>query len=139
MKKVASILMVAMIATLTIAACGNGNSNGSSEQQSGPLTPKQTQEKYVGYVIDGKWDKAVDMLVDADKATSEQKAQFAEALKAMSQEGTGGVTAYEAFEEIYSKDSTTCKVKGRYTYANGKTNDVTDKLKKTENGWACTL
>lgn len=138
MKKVFSILMVAMVATLTIAACGNGNGNSSSEQ-SGPLTPKQTQEKFVGYAIDGKWDKAVDMLVDADKATPEQKAQFAEALKAMSQESTGGVKAYEAFEEIYSKDSTICKVKGRYTYANGKTNDVTDKLKKTENGWACTL
>lgn len=130
--------MVAMVATLTIAACGNGNGNSSSEQ-SGPLTPKQTQEKFVGYVIDGKWDKAVDMLDGADKVTSEQKAQFAEALKAMSQEMSGGVKAYEALEETYSKDSTSCKVKGRYTYGNGKTKELTDKLKKTENGWACTL
>jgi ABC-type phosphate/phosphonate transport system substrate-binding protein len=136
MKKVFSILAVAMFATMI--ACGGGNS-ASTQATEGPLGPKETQEKFVGYVIDGKWDKAVDMLVDADKATPEQKAQFAEALKAMSQENTGGVKSYEALEEIYSKDSTSCKVKGRYTYGNGKSMETTDKLKKTENGWACTL
>lgn len=136
MKKVFSILAVAMFATMIAYGCGNG----SSEQiKKGPLGPKETQEKFVGYVIDGKWDKAVDMLDGADKVTSEQKAQFAEALKAMSQEMSGGVKAYEALEETYSKDSTSCKVKGRYTYGNGKTKELTDKLKKTENGWACTL
>ena len=130
--------MVAAFATMTMVACGGGNT-ASAQETEGPLGPKETQEKFVGYVIDGQWDKAVDMLVDADKATPEQKAQFAEALKAMSQEMTGGVKSYEALEEIYSKDGKTCKVKGRYTYGNGKTKEMTDKLKKTENGWACTL
>lgn len=130
--------MVATVAMMAMVACGGGN--GSSEQTiNGPLGPKETQEKFVGYAIDGKWDKAVDMLVDADKATPEQKAQFAETLKVMSMEMTGGVKAYEALEEIYSKDSTSCKVKGRYTYGNGESKEMTDKLKKTENGWACTL
>lgn len=136
MKKVFSILAVAMFATMI--ACGSGNS-ASTQATEGPLGPKETQEKFVGYVIDGKWDKAVDMLVNADKATPEEKTQFAEALKAMSMEMTGGVKAYEALEEIYSKDSTSCKVKGRYTYGNGKSMETTDKLKKTENGWACML
>ena len=138
MKKVFSILAVTMFATMTMIACGGGNST-SAQATEGPLGPKETQEKFVGYVIDGQWDKAVNMLDGADKVTPEQKAQFTEALKQMSQEMTGGVKKYEALEETYSKDGTTCKVKGRYTYGNGKTKELTDKLKKTENGWACTL
>lgn len=135
MKTVASILSLALVATLTVAVFGNGPSN----QQPGPWTPKQTQEKYVAYIIDGQWDAAVEMLADFDQLSPEQKVQLEETVRILSQQANGGVIAYEAYEEIYSKDSTTCRVKGRYTYANDKTNDVTDKLKKTERGWACSL
>ncbi len=136
MKKVILVQLAALFAAVVMMSCGGGN---ASSTQTKDLGPKETQEKFVGYVIDGKWDKAVDMLSDADKATPEQKAEFAELLKTLSQEMTGGVKSYEAIEETYSKDSTTCKVKGRYTYGNGTSKEATDKLKKTEKGWACTL
>lgn len=136
MRRTITLVLGLMVAcTMFMTSCGGNGASSNAEDNS----PKAIREKYVGNIIDGNYDKAVDMLADADKASAEEKEQTAKILKSLIEETIGGIREYEAIEETYSKDSTKCTVIGRYTYADGTVKEEKDVLIKTENGWACSL
>ena len=132
MKRTMTVVLALMVAcTMALVACGG---KGSAKAD----TPTATFEKYADYIKKGDFAKAVDILEGSNEATKEQK-EFIVALMQEASKENGGVTSYEVLNEEISEDGMTAKIKVKYTWGNGKTKETTEKLVKTENGWACKL
>lgn len=134
MKKTTRWMLGLLITSImTLVSCGNGGGTVSND-------PVAVQKKFMGYIIKGNFEKAVDMLANADKASPEEKKKAAELLKAFSNEMSGGVKSYEVIGEAeYNADSTKCSILGRYTCIDGTVKENHNKLIKTDKGWACAL
>ena len=62
MKKTTRWMLGLLITSImTLVSCGNGGGTVSND-------PVAVQKKFMGYIIKGNFEKAVDMLANADKA-----------------------------------------------------------------------
>ncbi len=125
MKKLITLVLTLFV-VMTFFSCGGGST---------PSTPTATWQKYTDYLIKGKCDKAVKML---NKVEEEQQAEMAKFLEEALNE-QGGLKSCEVLSEEISEDGSKAKLEVKYTWGNGKTKETTEKLVKTENGWACML
>ena len=134
MKRTLTLALALLVAgTMALVACGGGKGTAGKAN-----TPTGTFEKYADCIKGGDFAKAVEWLDGSNEATQEQK-DFFVALMQEASKDKGGLKSYEVLSEEISEDGQTAKLKVKYTWGNGETKETTEKLKKTEDGWACTL
>lgn len=137
--KIKMIIAFAMVALISFAGCGNGETSDNNGitifTDNGP---QGTYKKFMQHVIKEDYIKAIDMVYEADKASDEEKTQFAALLQtALSIQG--GIKDFEILNEEITEDGTKATLKVKYTYGNGSTKESTERLVKTDNGWAVKL
>lgn len=129
MKKTLTFAFAAlMVCTFAFVGCKNkGGQNADS--------PKAYIDEVYGAMKNNDWAKVVDMMPGAD-TMSKQSKDDAIAMMGLFQAFTGGVKDYEIISEEVSPDGKSATVKVKVTYGNGETETNTDKLVKTDKGWA---
>lgn len=145
MKNFKMMMAFAMIALVFLSSCGSKNASEGNESsdnnEAAACTdngPKDAYTKLMNYVLKDDFEKAIDMIYEADKASDKEKAELADLLK-KSLEAKGGLKDFEILDEELTDDGTKAKLKVKYTYGDGSTKEITDRLIKTDDGWACLL
>lgn len=105
-------------------------------------TPGKAAAKYCGYVQSGDFDKFVEGIAFDEKVTPEQAKEQKEGLSALFKEKVakefekkGGLKNTEVISEEISEDGNSAKVKMKYTYGNGETEDQDMELIKKDGKW----
>lgn len=132
MKKVIyfSLMIMAMVA---MASCSQDS-------------PGKAATKYCGYIQSGDFDKFVEGIAFDEKVTPEQVKEQKEGLSALLKdkaskefEKKGGLKNAEAISEEISEDGNSAKVKMKYTYGNGETEDQGMELIKKDGKWMMSM
>jgi hypothetical protein len=127
MKKTLTFAFAAlMVCAFAFVGC-KGSKNSDS--------PKAYIDEVYGAMKSNDWAKVVDMMPGADTMSKESK-DDAIAMMGLFQAFTGGVKDYEIISEEVAPDGKSATVKVKVTYGNGETETNTDKLVKTDKGWA---
>lgn len=134
MKKVFSILMVAVVSTMAMASCGGGNAAGGSDND----TPSSVMEKFNNYLVKKQYAKAMDLLWNIEQASDADYEKTSKWYEKELEE-KGGIKSFDILSETIAESGKKAKVEVRYTYGNGKVKERTHTLMKTENGWRVTL
>ena len=130
MKKVINTLMALMvIGTMTFASC---STNAPAD------TPRTAVEQFLGTLVKGDVEAALNMVEGADEATAEEKA-FVVQLYQSALDDFGGITSYEITDEKIDNDGNTAKMKVKYVYGNGEEKTSVEHVVKTEKGWTVQL
>ena len=130
MKKVINTLMALMvIGTMTLAGC---STNAPAD------TPRAAVEQFLGTLVKGDVEAALNMVEGADEATAEEKA-FVVQLYQSALDDFGGITSYEITDEKIDNDGNTAKMKVKYVYGNGEEKTSVEHVVKTEKGWTVQL
>ena len=130
MKKVINTLMALMvIGTMTLASC---STNAPAD------TPRAAVEQFLGTLVKGDVEAALNMVEGADEATAEEKA-FVVQLYQSALDDFGGFTSYEITDEKIDNDGNTAKMKVKYVYGNGEEKTSVEHVVKTEKGWTVQL
>lgn len=105
-------------------------------------TPSKAAAKYSGYIQSGDFDEFVEGIAFDEKVTPEQAKEQKETLSALLKEKAakefekkGGLKSIEVLSEEVSEDGNSAKVKMKYTYGNGETENQNMELIKKDGKW----